>query len=130
MKKNAITIGMAVAAVTVMMVMSGCGADKESSAITLDEARLSISSARNAKAGVYAPEPLRAAEAALAKAESAFKGLHYSTAKADAKKAVSLAKQAQIEAATKSTAEKRKTGKKGVTSNKKTQKPAKNKKRA
>jgi len=81
-----------------MIGLSGCGKSKQNAALALDEARLTVASAKSADAQTYAPEPLQAAEAALRKAEDAFRGLHYESARTEAEKAVMFAKEAQTDA--------------------------------
>lgn len=80
-----------------MIGLFGCGKSKQNAALALDEARLTVAYAINAGAQSYAPEPLKAAEAALRKAEDAFKGLHYESAKSEAETAVMFAKGAQTD---------------------------------
>jgi len=78
--------------------LSGCGKSKQNAALALDEARLTISSAKSSGAQTYAAEPLQAAEAALKKAEDAFIGLHYEAARTEAETAVQFAKGALTDA--------------------------------
>lgn len=81
-----------------MIGLSGCGKSKQNAALALDEARLTVASAKSAGAQAYAPEPLQAAEAALKKSEDAFRGLHYESARTEAETAVLFAKGAQTDA--------------------------------
>ena len=98
MRRNIGVCGMVAIGVLSVVSMSGCGKSKQNAALALDEARLTISSAKSAGAQAYAAEPLQAAEAALKKAEDAFIGLHYEAARTEAETAVQLAKDAQTDA--------------------------------
>lgn len=76
-----------VLAAVVSAVVCACGSGKQEAAVALDEARLSISSAR--KAGAEASTPARLAQAvtALSAAEADFKSRNYSAAQDYAQKA-------------------------------------------
>jgi len=127
MKRNIIKAGMGVMAFALALGLSGCGRSKQNAALALDEARLNISAAKSIATQLYAAETLKAAEAALKKADSAFQALHYDIARTEAEKSIQLAKQSQIEAEAKVAEKKLKSAKKGVTT-KKAVKPAKKKK--
>lgn len=114
MKQKTINAGIAVLALILAAGLSGCGRSKQTASLAMDEARLNISSAKNAGAQAYAAEPLKEAEAALKKAERAFASLHYDMARTDAESAVQLAAAAQVVAEKKAAERKLKTAKKAV----------------
>lgn len=98
MRHNIGACGVLAIGALAVLSLSGCGKSKQNAALALDEARLTISSAKSAGAQSYATEPLQAAEAALKKAEDAFTGLHYESARNEAETAVQFAKGAQADA--------------------------------
>lgn len=81
--------------------LSGCSKSKEQAVVAIDEANLTISSARKAGAQNLAYKTLKDAEGKLTKAEKSFKNGAYSTAKREAQSASETARQAKIEAETK-----------------------------
>lgn len=112
MKRNIVKTGMAVLAFALAASLSGCGRAKQNAFLALDEARLTISSAKSAGAQTYAAEPLKEAEAALKKADKAFEALKYDMARTGALSAIQLAKAAQDEAEKKTADKKLKPAKK------------------
>jgi hypothetical protein len=78
--------------------VSGCGKGKQEAAVSLDEARLTISSARKAGADVRAPKPLGDAESELTKAEQAFEAKNYGSTKVAALRAADAARSAEAQA--------------------------------
>lgn len=86
------------AAAFVCIALSACGGGKQEAAVALDEARLSVSSAR--KAGAEASSPARLAEAvtALSAAEDSFKRKKFDAARDSAHKARDAARLAEAAA--------------------------------
>src|SRR5688572_9109841 len=82
----------------VFPLLMGCEAGKQSAAISIDEAKLSIASARKAKAEVYSKTVLMNAEEALRQAEKKFKGANFAAARQKAEKSTRLAQEAESEA--------------------------------
>lgn len=75
--------------------LSGCGAGKQEAAVALDEARLSVSSARKAGAEALSPARLQEAAAALSAAEAGFKRKDFGEAQETALKARDAARLAE-----------------------------------
>ena len=78
--------------------LSACNKGKQQASIDLDEARLAVSSARNAGADIHARSTLRQAEARLDTAEKKFKKGLWTDAKKDAAVASQIASEAANEA--------------------------------
>lgn len=84
--------------------MCACGGGKQEAAMALDEARLTLSSARKSGVGSTAAAGLTAAATALADAEDSFAKREYAEAKASAHKARDAAMQVEKEIAARKTA--------------------------
>ncbi|MBI4057630.1 MAG: DUF4398 domain-containing protein [Elusimicrobia bacterium] len=85
----------------VVGVLSGCSKSKEQAVVAMDEARLTLSSAKKAGAESLAYKTLMGAESRLTGAEQRFKEGNYSAANEEATVANQLANQAKSEAETK-----------------------------
>lgn len=75
--------------------LSACGGGKQEAAVALDEARLSISSARKAGAETSSKERFGQATTDLSAAEESFKMKNYAEAQGSAQKARDAALQAE-----------------------------------
>lgn len=98
MKRNMMSICMAVMALALSLGLSGCGRSKQNASLALDEARLNISAAKSSGAQAYAAATLKSAEEALKKGEKAFDALRFDIARSEAEKAVQFAVEARDEA--------------------------------
>lgn len=87
--------------------LCACGAGKQNAAVALDEARLSISSARKAGAESSSPAVLATALASLSAAEDDFKRKNFSEALDSAQKARDSAREAEQTAKAESSRPKR-----------------------
>jgi len=87
-----------VLAAVVSAVVCACGSGKQEAAVSLDEARLSVSSARKAGAESSSPTRLAQAVTALTAAEADFKSRKYAEAQSSAQKARDAALQAEKDA--------------------------------
>ncbi len=92
MRKKA--AGWTLAAVACVMT-SACGGGKQEAAVALDEARLSVSSARKAGAEAFSPARLEEAVTALSAAEAGFKKKKFGEAQGTALKARDAARLAE-----------------------------------
>jgi len=78
--------------------LTGCEQGKQTAVLGIDEAWLTIASARKAQAEVYSASALSNAEASLKLAEKKFKAGNFSVAKQEAGKATQFARDAESEA--------------------------------
>jgi len=90
--------GMLACSLLVVGLLAGCGKGKQEAAVSLDEARLGISSARKAGADINAPKYLNDAETALAQAEQEFSSGNYGSTKVSVLRAIDAARAAEAQA--------------------------------